>query len=142
MSNEEYCDWCSGHDLEWRTINKSNLIRSFVSKPWFRVGHCLVIPMRHLSSIDDLREDEAANLMLELGRLSKLLDQGFGVGVMQKYMPMQAENSVKMNHLHFHVFPRQKEEQGLFPTPYPNSFESFYIPDTKNVSELVEQLKA
>ncbi len=79
--------------------------------------------------------------MLELGRLSKLLDEGYGTGIMQKYMPLQVENGVKMNHLHFHVFPRREEEEGLFPTPYPNSFEAFYQPGQDKVVKLVKRLE-
>ncbi len=63
--------------------------------------------------------------MLEIGRLSTLLDTGYGSGVMQKYQPLQAENGIKVSHLHFHVFPRFEDESGLFPTPLPNSFSGF-----------------
>jgi len=139
---EQACNWCQNIDLEWRTLQKTSLLRSFVSKPWFRDGHCLVTPIRHISSVEELEVDEATAVMLELGRLTKLLDKGYGTGIMQKYMPLQAENGVKVDHLHFHVFPRQKEEQGLFPTPYPNSFNAFYQPDKQEVVELIQRLKA
>lgn len=79
--------------------------------------------------------------MTELGRLGNLLDIGFGTGIMQKFMPLQGENGIKMNHLHFHVFPRQENEDGLFPTPYPNDFSAFYQPDKDSVLELVERLR-
>lgn len=140
MSEQYYCDWCVGNDITWRTIRKTQYIRSFISKPWFRDGHCLVIPIRHISSVSELNENESIEIMRELGRLGEILNTGFGTGVMQKYMPMQAENGVKMNHLHFHVFPRVENEEGLFPTPYPNEFGSFYNPDQDKVSELVKRL--
>lgn len=135
------CAWCNEEDLEWRTIRKSSFSRSFVSKPWFRGGQCLVIPLRHISSIHELNPEEAADIMAELGRLGKSLDEGFGTGVMQKFAPLQGENGIKMSHLHFHVFPRQEVEEGLFPTPYPNDFSAFYQPTQAEVVELVEKLR-
>jgi diadenosine tetraphosphate (Ap4A) HIT family hydrolase len=141
MSQYPDCDWCAENDLEWRTTKQTKYIRSFVSKPWFRDGHCLVIPMRHISEVGELSGEEAVEIMAELGRLGRLLDKGYGTGIMQKYMPLQKENGVKMNHLHFHVFPREEEEEGLFPTPYPNEFKSFYQPDKDEVNELIKSLR-
>jgi diadenosine tetraphosphate (Ap4A) HIT family hydrolase len=140
MTEIANCDWCNNLDLEWRIIRSNELWLSFVSKPWFRDGHCLVIPRRHISAVNELSVEESAGIMGELGRLSKLLDKGFGSGLMQKYMPKQSQNGVKMNHLHFHVFPRREHEEGLFPTPYPNSFDSFYAPNENEVQKLVSKL--
>lgn len=141
MSEVLQCAWCDEDDLAWRTLRQTKLSRSFVSTPWFRNGQCLVIPMRHIASIHELTLEESADIMTELGRLGELLDEGFGTGVMQKYMPLQGENGIKMNHLHFHVFPRQEKEEGLFPTPYPNDFSAFHQPDRSEVMKLVERLR-
>ncbi len=123
-------------------IKSGSLFLSFVSKPWFRSGHCLVVPKRHITMPSELTKEEGAEIMEELGRLSKLLDQGFGSGIIQKYMPKQSENGVKMNHLHFHVFPRQEKEKHLFPTPDPNQFEGFYTPTDEDIKELISKLVA
>lgn len=135
------CAWCANVGLEKRTIQQTELIRSFVSVPWFRHGHCLVIPLRHVASVDELTTQEASEVLLEAGRLGKLLDVGFGKGIMQKDDPIQPRNGVKMDHLHFHVFPRRKKEDGLFPTPYPNQFSAFHKPTDKEVADLIKRLR-
>jgi diadenosine tetraphosphate (Ap4A) HIT family hydrolase len=105
MTNPENCAFCDRPNLEWRTIRAEDLFTSFVSQPWFRAGHCLVIPNRHITTPDELEPKEAAGIMGELGRLSHRLNKGFGSGIMQKYQPLQTENGIKVHHLHFHVFP-------------------------------------
>jgi hypothetical protein len=56
-------------------------------------------------------------------------------------MPLQAENDVKMNHLHYHVSPRTSEEECLFPVPSPNSFNGFLMPSNDAVITLARSLK-
>jgi histidine triad (HIT) family protein len=141
LSNVENCAFCDRESLKWRTVREGDLFISFISKPRFREGQCLVIPTRHITAAGELTEQEGSAVMAELGRLSTLLDNGYGSGIMQKYQPLQAENGVKMNHLHFHVFPRIEDEPGLFPTPDPNSFEGFSVPTDEEVVDLAARLK-
>jgi histidine triad (HIT) family protein len=138
---ETLCAFCDPEELDWRTIRKDAYMRSIVSNPRFRRGQSLVIPNRHIFEVGELEDAEAASIMKELGRLGMLLDQGFGSGVMQKYQPLQAENGIKVSHLHFHVFPRVLEEVGLFPVPEPNSFDGFTKDSPAEVLAVVEGLK-
>ncbi len=89
----------------------------------------------------ELTRDEGADIMQELGRLGMILDNGFGTGIIQKYMPLQAENGVKVNHLHYHVFPRQEREARLFPVPVPNSFEGFIMPTNAEVLAVAQSVR-
>lgn len=141
MTNIETCVFCSMPDMEWRTIKSDDLMTSVVSFPWFREGHALVIPNRHIDTIDQLTDEESVAVMKELGRLSTKLDQGYGTGIMQKYQPLQLENGIKVNHLHFHVFPRSKNEIGLFPVPEPNTFDGFTKPDRDVIIAIVDDLR-
>jgi diadenosine tetraphosphate (Ap4A) HIT family hydrolase len=141
MANIEDCAFCDRPTLEWRTIRSEELFTSFVSRPWFREGQSLVIPNRHLVNTSELSPEEGAAIMGELGRLSLKLDEGFGSGIMQKYQPLQAENGIKVNHLHFHIFPRLANEAGLFPVPQPNTFDGFTVPSEDEVIAIAEALK-
>jgi diadenosine tetraphosphate (Ap4A) HIT family hydrolase len=138
---ESNCAFCDTANLEWRTIRSSDLFLSFVSKPWFRNGQCLVIPKRHVEAPYQLTRDEGAEIMMELGRIGLALDDGFGTGIIEKFMPLQAENGIKMNHLHYHVFPRVENEVALFPVPDPNSFEDFKNPTDNEVLAIVNLVK-
>jgi diadenosine tetraphosphate (Ap4A) HIT family hydrolase len=143
IANKEIdCAFCDPLSLEERTIRNVRHFLSIVSSPRFRPDHCLVVPERHVSMLFELEPEESAAIMSELGRLSMKLDQGYGTGVMQKYQPTQAENGIKMNHLHFHVFPRQEDESNLFPVPEPNSFEGFtQRPTDAEIAALVHELR-
>lgn len=141
MSVETNCAFCDTDSLEWRKIRANESFLSFVSKPWFRPGQCLVIPKRHVEAPHELTRDEGAEIMQELGRIGLALDQGFGTGIIQKYMPLQTENGIKMNHLHYHVFPRQEDETDLFPVPYPNSFDGFVMPTDAEVVAVAESVR-
>lgn len=138
----ENCNFCDRTSLESRIIRSDELFTSVVSRPWFRAGQCLVIPNRHITTPVELEREEGAAIMSELGRLSLALDVGFGTGIMQKFQPQQSENGIKMNHLHFHVFPRVEHETGLFPVPEPNTFEGFSTPSDEEVAVIIEKLRA
>jgi histidine triad (HIT) family protein len=141
MTETVNCVFCDEQEIGWRTIRHREHSRSFVSNPRFRAGQSLVIPNRHLETVAQLNPEEASEIMIELGRLALILDQGFGSGIMQKYQPRQAENGIKVNHLHFHVFARLENESGLFPVPEPNSFDAFKTADTSEIAQLAESLR-
>ena len=135
------CAFCDTEQLGWRTIRAGELFVSFVSNPRFREGQCLVIPGRHITSPVEMTGEEAKDVMLEAARLADELDQGFGSGIMQKFQPTQAENGIKMNHLHFHVFPRLEHEVGLFPVPEPNTFDGFHAAEREDIITMAESLR-
>lgn len=141
MMAETTCAFCEPETLAWRTTHTGRLITSFVSQPAFIARQCLVIPNRHITMPGELTKDEGAAAMRELGRLSILLDEGFGTGIMQKYQPQQADNGIKVSHLHFHVFPRRETETELFPVPQPNSFDGFYDLNDEEISRLAAKLR-
>jgi len=134
------CDFCDTKDVDWRIIRTNKLVYSCVAKHWFTPNDCLVIPIRHVTKPSDLTPEEGTEVMLELGRLSSLLDKGFGTGIMQKYQPLQPENGIKMNHLHFHVFPRLENDTRIFPSPEPNNFEGVIEANEEDIAELLKTL--
>ena len=100
MSNVEDCDFCDRTNFGQRVIRTGDLFTSFVFRPWFRSGHCLVIPNEHREEIADMNSDEMSSILAEVGRLCLKLNEGYGTGMTQKYQPLQTENGIKINHLH------------------------------------------
>jgi diadenosine tetraphosphate (Ap4A) HIT family hydrolase len=145
----EKCVFCDTDNLEWRIIRSEELCYSVVSVPQFRPGHVLVVPRkgpddaRHATTRAEVGYHQGAQMYREVGRLQLLLDQGYGHGTMQKFQPTQRDNHVKQSHLHEHVFPRQPDEQMLFPVPEPNTldFDGFYVPTNEEVMMLAESLR-
>lgn len=141
MKKDSTCSFCDTDGLAWRTIKSSEHFTSLVSNPAFREGHCLVIPNQHVAEIAELDGATLAPIMQEIGRLSKVLDKGYGSGVMQKFQPTQSDNGIKMSHLHFHVFPRLEHETTLFPVPNPNNFDGFFSLSDDQVTTLAQSLR-
>lgn len=136
------CDFCHPTlEMNSRTVRETEHAFSLVSNPSWRDGQTLVVPKRHITEVGELDDKESVEVLRELGRLAKLLDEGYGYGIAQKYQPTQEENGIKMNHLHFHVFPRFENEKALFPVPEPNDFNGFHKLDEARVVQMAERLK-
>lgn len=141
MNDVNQCVFCHPEVIKSQIIKIGEHSVSLVPKHSFRTNHVMVIPRRHVLEVGELSAEEAAEILLESGRLAKHIDAGYGSGVMQKYQPTQAENGIKMNHIHFHIFPRIANEQVLFPVPVPNSFDGLRETDAVTMKQLVERLQ-
>lgn len=135
------CTFCHTEQIKQRIIRSNDHCTTIVPKHWFRQRCALVIPRRHIERIEEMIEDECIAIMLEIGRLSASLDLGYGSGLMQKYQPTQMENGIKMSHLHFHVFGRDKDEPVLFPVPEPNDFTGLVLTSKDKIDQLVKELR-
>jgi diadenosine tetraphosphate (Ap4A) HIT family hydrolase/ADP-ribose pyrophosphatase YjhB (NUDIX family) len=135
------CVFCNPSKLSDKIIFQDNLILSFVPEPRAVEDAILVIPRRHVERIAELTDDESTAIMREVGRIGETLDNGSGSGLMQKFQPLQEENGIKVNHLHFHVFPRAKGEKKLFPVPDPNDFSGMKPVSKDEVSRLINLLR-
>lgn len=69
-------------------------------------GHCLVIPKRHVSSIDDLTDRELKDLYVVIQQTKHMLCEvyqpdGFNIGINEGEAAGQT-----VEHLHIHIIPR------------------------------------
>lgn len=69
-------------------------------------GHCLVIPKRHVSSIDELTDSELKDLYVVMNQTKTLLREtyqpdGFNIGINEGEAAGQT-----VEHLHIHIIPR------------------------------------
>jgi ATP adenylyltransferase len=77
----------------------------------YNTGHLQVIPLRHVKDIDELSEEETAEMFLLVRKamllLRKVLDPvGFNVGFNQG----GSVSGASIEHLHVHVVPRYKTD--------------------------------
>jgi len=72
-------------------------------------GHLLVIPKRHVEKPSELNEQERAELFETVIEFQeKILNKiSSGCDIKQNYRPFQKQNRLKVNHLHFHLQPRE-----------------------------------
>ncbi|MGE5841282.1 MAG: HIT family protein [Deltaproteobacteria bacterium] len=107
------CIFCPGMD---RTSDQERLIlhvgpRTMVVMNRFPYnnGHLLVAPVKHVSSLERLNQDETLGLLLMVRKSVEVLKQamkpdGFNVGLNLGHVA----GAGMENHLHFHIVPRWK----------------------------------
>jgi ATP adenylyltransferase len=107
------CIFCPGAD---RSADQDRLIlhvgpRTMVVMNRFPYnnGHLLVAPVRHVSSLERLNQDETLGLLLMVRKSIEILKQvmkpdGFNVGINLGHVA----GAGMENHMHFHIVPRWK----------------------------------
>jgi len=107
------CIFCPGTD---RNADQDRLIlhvgpRTMVVMNRFPYnnGHLLVAPVRHVSSLERLNQDETLGLLLMVRKSIEILKQvmrpdGFNVGLNLGHVA----GAGMENHMHFHIVPRWK----------------------------------
>lgn len=118
------CVFCDHDGLKDLTINRTKSYLSIVSNPRFRANHLLVIPTEHAEQMVELPRNVLGRMMAEAAILATRIDEGYGTVITQKFQPRLAENGVKVNHVHVHVWPRHQSEEDV-PIPAPQSFDEF-----------------
>jgi ATP adenylyltransferase len=107
------CIFCPGTD---RSVDQERLIlhvgpRTMVVMNRFPYnnGHLLVAPIKHVSSLERLNQDETLGLLLMVRKSIEILKQvmkpdGFNVGLNLGHVA----GAGMENHMHFHIVPRWK----------------------------------
>lgn len=108
------CRFCTlKEDEAGRILNETEYTLTVLSNPRLMIGHTLVIPKRHVEKLSELSKEEREAVFQEVMRVEeKLLANGAGgCDITQHYRPFIPENALKVNHLHFHVRPRELDDE-------------------------------
>ena len=105
---EESCIFCDAlSNKDGLTLFKGEVTMAMMNKYPYINGHILVAPVRHLSSLDELNNEEMQSLLItvekSVGIIKKAMNpDGFNVGLnLGKVAGAGVEE-----HLHFHIVPR------------------------------------
>lgn len=80
-------------------------------------GHMMVVPIAHQASIDDLAEDEQAQLMQLSARAVSLLRQAYGASAFNLGANIGEEAGAGVvGHVHLHVLPRWSGDTNFMAT--------------------------
>jgi histidine triad (HIT) family protein len=135
---KEGCVFCDKRNLY--VIRESENTISFLSKNYLLKGHCLVIPKNHYENILDMPKDILIELIEEVCEIKKLLIEKFGakgIDIRQNYRPFLEESKYKVDHIHFHLIPRELEDE-LYQKSMIYEKEIFKELDEEEVKELKE----
>lgn len=106
---ETNCPFCSPKE---RVLKENDHAQVILSNPHKVVGHFLVIPKRHVEKPWELTKDELGDIFdliffIEQRIIGKL---GDGCDIKQNYRPFMKQSELKVDHIHFHVYPRSMED--------------------------------
>ncbi len=107
--SEANCPFCHPKD---RILKENDTAIVLLSNPRKVPGHFLVIPKRHIEEPWHLTAAELQDIfklifLVEQRVLGKL---GTGVDIRQNYRPFMKQGRLKVDHVHFHVYPRSDED--------------------------------
>lgn len=99
------CPFC---DPQERVLKQNKHAQVILSNPRKVPGHFLVIPKRHIEKPWQLTNEEITDIFeliffIEQKIVGKL---GDGVDIRQNYRPFLEQSKLKVDHVHFHVYPR------------------------------------
>ncbi len=109
MTANANCPFCH---LGKRVIQSNEHASVFLSNPHKVPGHFLVTPKRHIEKPWELTEDELKDIFALIFFVEQRIigELGEGCDIRQNYRPFMQQGRVKIDHVHFHVYPRSEED--------------------------------
>jgi diadenosine tetraphosphate (Ap4A) HIT family hydrolase len=106
------CPFCE-IGKEKRILKEARLTFVIFSNPRIQPGHLLVIPKRHVEKLIELRSAERKELFDLIAKYQdKILKKlSTGCEVRQNYKPYFPNSRTHVNHLHFHIHPRDQDDE-------------------------------
>jgi len=109
MSSTRDCPFCNGKD---RILKDNKLAFVILSNPRKVTGHFLVIPKRHVEKPWHLTKAEVVAIFeLVLFTQKRIIENlSAGCDVRQNYRPFMVQDNIKVDHVHYHVMPRDNKD--------------------------------
>jgi diadenosine tetraphosphate (Ap4A) HIT family hydrolase len=109
----EHCPFCALLlNPDKRVLGDYSYSIVIFSDPRLMPGHLLVIPKRHVEKITELSNEEKVEIfhLIEEYQEKILQKLASGCDIRQHYRPFMKQGRLKVNHLHFHLQPRENED--------------------------------
>lgn len=107
------CPFCVIDEIKTRIIKEGKYYFVALSNPRLVPGHLLVIPKRHIEKASQLTKKEREEIFNILIALEEdiLARYSSGCDIRTNFRPFIKQNWVKVDHLHFHLQPREFEDE-------------------------------
>lgn len=104
------CRFCNYEKSE--VLKENEYAQVILSNPRKVAGHFLVVPKRHVEAPWELKQQEVTAVFELIFEIEKKIigKLGDGVDIRQNYRPFMKESDLKVDHVHFHVYPRYFED--------------------------------
>ena len=139
MAATAECPFCN---LNERVLKENKTAQAFLSNPRKVPGHFLVTPKRHVEKPWELSKDEVQDIFeLIFFVEQKLVGKvGQGVDIRQNYRPFLQQGKIKVDHVHYHVYPRYLNDY-LYEVSEQYETDLFTDLDPKEQEEFAKLLK-
>jgi len=110
MPSVNKCPFCNSED---RRVLENKLAYAMLSNPRLVPGHFLVIPKRHIVKPWELTQQELLAVFELVFKLQKAISRNLanGADVRQHYRPFLKQSRIKVDHVHYHVLPREFKDK-------------------------------
>ena len=107
------CPFCIIDEIKTRIIKDGKHCFVALSNPRLVPGHLLVIPKRHVEKVSQLTKEERDEIFKVVTEFEEKILEKFSSGcdIRSNYRPFMKQNWVKVDHLHFHLQPREFEDE-------------------------------
>jgi histidine triad (HIT) family protein len=134
----ENCIFCkiANHEISDNIIYENRDTVAFLDIHPRSPGHTVIIPKEHAANVLELSEESAGAIFLTIKEITGILDRalspdGFTTGINHDEAFGQT-----INHLHIHIFPRYKGDNGSSIHSVVNN------PPTESLEEIKEKIKS
>ncbi len=108
-----FCDFISGKVKYRYVLFKGKNIWIIMNKFPYNTGHLMVLPVKHVESLEELNNNEIKELFVAVKESMKILKKalnplGFNIGI-----NIGEEAGASIKHLHVHIVPRFKRDVGF-----------------------------
>ena len=110
---EKECVFCEIDPIKTRILEEDELYFVALSNPQLVSGHLLVIPKRHIEDPYEISQEEWNKIGGIIRKYQKKIKENFATGVdlRQNYRPFIPQGRVKIDHLHYHLLPRENKDK-------------------------------
>jgi len=107
------CPFCNIYEKKERIIESKEHTFVILSNPRLLPGHLLVIPKRHIEKLSELNEEERKEIFKTVIEYQeKIINKiSKGCDIKQNYRPFLKQSNLKVDHMHFHLLPREFEDE-------------------------------
>ena len=110
------CPFCNIVELKYRLLEEGADYIVILSNPRLMPGHTLVIPKRHITKPSEMTAQERTNVFNAILKWQDKITTVFSTGcdVRQNFRPFIKESQLKVDHVHYHLIPREFEDKQYF----------------------------
>ena len=107
------CPFCNIIETKYRLLEEGDDFIVILSNPRLMPGHTLVIPKRHILKPAEMTPTERKNVFDAIlkwqDKITKMI--ATGCDVRQNFRPFLPESRLKVDHVHYHLYPRELNDE-------------------------------